>query len=249
MTATTPARLGIWDELRPQLEAAGWLAGEQVDARAVPLLEEVRRGPEPEAALERLAGALGASPELARAALADPGVGRALVAIAGASRALTRTLRHHPDWLLAAVRGDAGRPAGHGDTGTLRQAVRRGLLRIAVGDLLGETQMPEVGRRLADLADDAAAAALDLADREARQRPDLAELPPIPFLVVAMGKWGGRELNYASDIDLLFVYESPEGADAGAVHDYAQRTAAAFMEVLGGIASDGVAFQIGRAHV
>ncbi len=69
--------------------------------------------------------------------------------------------------------------------------------------------MPEVGRDLADTADAAAAAALAAVDHEIRLSPTFNDLPPVPFTVIAMGKWGGQELNYSSDIDMLFVYDPP----------------------------------------
>ncbi len=240
---TTPTRLGIRGALAARLAAAGWIEGDVVALDAVPHLHAVRSGPDPEAGLERLADVLAAAPDLAAAALAEPDLGQALVAITGSSRALTRTVRRHPEWLQEAV-GDGPVPAPpEPDAGAIRSFVRRGLLRVAVRDLLGRTDMPQVGRELADLADAAAAAALDLASAEAGARPELADMARVPFVVVAMGKWGGRELNYASDIDLVFVYDVPDAAPSDA-HDYAQRVATVFMEALGGVTPEGVAFRV-----
>ncbi len=244
-TAISPARVGVWDALVPRLAAAGWIDGDAVAPMAAPHLHALRAGPDPVGTLERLADVLEAAPELAERALAVPAVGEALVAIAGASRALTRTVKAHPDWLIDAATGDAG--AGEPpepDVGAIRSFVRQGLLRIAVRDLLGRADMPRVGRELADLADAAAAAALEYAEAKARDRDAAADLPDVPFAVVAMGKWGGRELNYASDIDLLFVYDTPAGPAPDSVNDYGQRVAASFMQALGGVTPEGVAFRV-----
>src|ERR1022692_982523 len=91
---------------------------------------------------------------------------------------------------------------------SLRIAYRRGLLRLAARDLTGVVSLDQAAAELADLA----AAALEAALAIAR-----AELPPgaakARLAVIAMGKCGGRELNYASDVDVIFVAE-PAGADA-----------------------------------
>ena len=71
--------------------------------------------------------------------------------------------------------------------------------------------MDEVAEELADLADAVLEAALAIA--RAELPPDSA---PVRFAVVAMGKCGARELNYASDIDVIFVAEPHhhDGAEA-----------------------------------
>lgn len=131
--------------------------------------------------------------------------------------------------LLEAVEADpdADRPRA-GLTGTdaavaLRRAYRRQLAAIALRDLDSADPaavMPSVGRWLADLAGAAVDAALavsraTLAEREgpAVDRVDLA--------VIGMGKCGARELNYISDVDVVFVHElldpGPDAAgEAGA---------------------------------
>ena len=70
---------------------------------------------------------------------------------------------------------------------------RRGLLRVAARDLLGLAATPRVTAELSDLAEGILSAALEVV------------APPTPLSVVAMGKLGGRELNYVSDVDIIFV--------------------------------------------
>src|SRR3712207_5536097 len=71
---------------------------------------------------------------------------------------------------------------------------RAGLLRIAARDLLGAAATPEIAQELADLAQGVLSAAADHVCAEIGGR----------LAVIAMGKLGGRELNYVSDVDVLF---------------------------------------------
>ena len=65
----------------------------------------------------------------------------------------------------------------------------------------GELRVPASGRALARIADDAVAEALRAAE------------PEVPLAVIALGKLGGEELNFGSDLDVVFVYEG-EGEDS-----------------------------------
>jgi [glutamine synthetase] adenylyltransferase / [glutamine synthetase]-adenylyl-L-tyrosine phosphorylase len=101
----------------------------------------------------------------------------------------------------------------------LAAAYHRGLLHLAARDLTGDATVDEVAEELADLADAVLEAALAIA--RAELPPDSA---PVRFAIVAMGKCGARELNYASDIDVIFVAEpyqhdaaSGEPTDEGAL--------------------------------
>ena len=248
-TDASPARLGIAEPLVPHFAAVGWV-GE--DGLVVPpareLLATVRRGPEPEKTLDRIIAILEAAPRLAEEALGDPQVGGALVAIAGSSRALSATVRANPDWLRPAeeprLAENADEDTPFGRLTAVRRFVRRRLLWIAVRDLLGQASMPEVGRDLAETADAAAAAALAAVEQEIRRSPTFNDLEPVPFTVIAMGKWGGQELNYSSDIDMLFVYDPPPGVDPELARRYANKTATEFMAALGKVTPDGAAFRV-----
>ena len=91
------------------------------------------------------------------------------------------------------------------------------------------TYLPAVGAALSALADAAAGAALDRALEE-------AERTGMRLAVVALGKWGGNELNYASDIDVIFVHHG----DAEA----AVAVAARFIDLLSARAPEGIAFRV-----
>jgi glutamate-ammonia-ligase adenylyltransferase len=86
----------------------------------------------------------------------------------------------------------------------LRAFKQQEYLRITALDLLGKATLTETMRALSDLADVCADAALDACHRElAAQQGVTGEHG---FCILAMGKWGGRELNYSSDIDPIFLY-------------------------------------------
>ena len=200
------------------------------------------------AGLARMAAQPGdGAADLRAAVRADPGLRARLVAVLGVSAALGGHLARHPgDWrvlqgpealrrptavelreeMLAAVGARPGdpepvaepaRPPGTDLAAALRAAYRRRLLHLAARDLTGAEGLAEVTAELADLAAAALEAALAIARSELA--PDAA---PCRLAVIAMGKCGGRELNYASDVDLIFVAEA---AGAGAAETAALRTA------------------------
>ena len=236
-----PARMRLPPVLAPVFAAAGWMEDEVPSPAAAALFAALRGGPDPDGALGRLGALFSTHPGLGAEALAEPRLGRALVALAGASPALTRPATFDLEALRRAVHGRRPVPfaVGADDLPAALAAIRRRtsgrLLAVAAADLTGRLDMPAVGRALSDAADEAAAAAL-----AAVAAPDL----PLPFAVIAMGKWGGRELNYASDIDLLFVYDPPAGEDPAAAGERAQRLAAAFLDCLGGRTAEGVAYRV-----
>lgn len=97
----------------------------------------------------------------------------------------------------------------------LRIAYRRRLLALAARDLSGEVAFEDVTAELADLADAVLAACLHLAKATL---PD--DAVPCKFAIIALGKCGGRELNYISDVDVIFVAEPGLDADGSPVDEY-----------------------------
>lgn len=106
------------------------------------------------------------------------------------------------------------------DTSLLRAFRRfrhRQLLRIGTNDIIRDRPLDEVTRDISRVADAALDVALTAARRQVARRfgePAAADGSPIRCAVLAFGKLGGEELNYSSDIDLMFVY-SDEGQTAG----------------------------------
>jgi [glutamine synthetase] adenylyltransferase / [glutamine synthetase]-adenylyl-L-tyrosine phosphorylase len=89
----------------------------------------------------------------------------------------------------------------------IRAIRRQELFRVAAGDLIGENDVLSVGAALSDLASATVDATLAVArEASASQPPRIA--------VIAMGRWGGREMSYASDADAMFVMEDGAGPDS-----------------------------------
>ncbi|MBR8641287.1 bifunctional [glutamine synthetase] adenylyltransferase/[glutamine synthetase]-adenylyl-L-tyrosine phosphorylase [Streptomyces tuirus] len=142
-----------------------------------------------------------------------------LLGVLGASTALAEHLTRHPeDWqalvmyeaydLHPGVEEFEAGLAEADDPVSLRVAYRRCLLSIAARDVCGTTGVAESAAELADLATATLRAALGLARAAAPEDDALCRLA-----VVAMGKCGGHELNYVSDVDVIFVAEPVEEAD------------------------------------
>jgi glutamate-ammonia-ligase adenylyltransferase len=160
------------------------------------------------------------------AALRHPGPARdRLLAVLGASTALGDHLVAHPEhWRSVAdaqprtpderiheLVGAVRTPDGHTAYDALRIGYRRQLLGIAALDLTSgdpELALPEAAAALADLAEAALEGALVIARAEMGEQAELCD-----FAVIGMGKTGGRELNYVSDVDVIFVAEPKEGVD------------------------------------
>ena len=127
--------------------------------------------------------------------------------------------------LLRSVKAEPGaqRPVA-GITGlpayaALRSAYRRGLTELAIKDICAASPtdfMPAVGAELADLAGAAIEAALAVSRAEAAAQFEATEIADIGLAVIGMGKCGARELNYISDVDVIYVIEAGELDDARA---------------------------------
>ena len=122
--------------------------------------------------------------------------------------------------MLAAARRQSGSAAG---VEAVRAIRRRELFRVAAADLLGEIDVLEVGEALSEVT----SATIDAALETVRADAD----GPVPRIaVVAMGRWGGRELSYASDADAMFVRADPREGEPQA--DDPTRAAAAVIAQL-----------------
>ena len=113
----------------------------------------------------------------------------------------------------------------------LRTAYRRCLLALAARDLSGAVTVEEVAAEMADLAAATLSAGLAVA---LTALPDNA--PPCRLAVIGMGKAGGRELNYVSDVDVVFVAEPLDGSPEQAALKTATRLASEMMRVCAAVA-------------
>ncbi|MEV6306845.1 bifunctional [glutamine synthetase] adenylyltransferase/[glutamine synthetase]-adenylyl-L-tyrosine phosphorylase [Actinoplanes sp. NPDC051861] len=179
-----------------------------------------------------------ATDELLGALHTDHGLRRRLVAVLGASSTLGDHLVANPDeWQTLATSKSGMPPDAEGRLAVeeerdepltvpeLRRAYRISLLRIAAADLTGGRGLEPTMAALSRLADETLAAAYAMA---------VAGLPaatPEPRLaVVAMGKCGGNELNYVSDVDVIFVAAGDDDLSAGTT------VAARLIEICGQVA-------------
>ncbi|WP_461170605.1 bifunctional [glutamine synthetase] adenylyltransferase/[glutamine synthetase]-adenylyl-L-tyrosine phosphorylase [Arthrobacter sp. Z1-15] len=180
----------------------------------VPELRELVEGGEQES--EALFRLLGASEALAEFLMRHP----------EAAESLRSPLRAEPAEisgdilrasLLESVKAGTGNAPVAGLTGTeayvaLRTRYRRHLLDLAVRDLGAASPtdvLPAVGRELADLAGAALEAALAVSRAELAASYPAEDISRVRLAVIAMGKCGARELNYISDVDVIYVMESP----------------------------------------
>jgi len=114
--------------------------------------------------------------------------------------------------------GDVRALKNHTDvSAALRRFKRRELMRIAYGDIVRSQPVATVARQLSYLADAIVEGALGFAWRRCEEQygqPQRSDGSPCRFVVLALGKLGGLELNYSSDIDLVFLYEQDGQTDA-----------------------------------
>ncbi|MCQ0022485.1 bifunctional [glutamine synthetase] adenylyltransferase/[glutamine synthetase]-adenylyl-L-tyrosine phosphorylase [Streptomyces somaliensis DSM 40738] len=173
-----------------------------------------------------------------------------LLGVLGVSEALGDHLARHPlDWRVLADGGAAGPGGGVAgferdlaaatDPVSLRVAYRRCLLTVAAHDVCGTADVARTAARLADLATATLRAALALASAAA---PD--DAARCRLAVVAMGKCGGRELNYVSDVDVIFVGEAAGGADEGEALQAATRLASHLMRICSEATVEGVIWPV-----
>jgi glutamate-ammonia-ligase adenylyltransferase len=174
----------------------------------------------------------------ARDLLADEAVLRTAVPLLGLSIAAADLLVAHPEEVGALADVDRRTPEAlgaelaadvrrDGARDGLRRFRRRAMLRIAASDLGGRA-FEDVVAEISDVAEACLRAAWALTCDPATA-------------VVALGKLGGHELNYASDVDLLFVHGDR------VEHDTAERGAAAFIALLAEPTPEGIALRVDPA--
>ena len=210
-------------------ELAQLTGAERADAMAL-----AQRVADPDRALAALVQIARRDPAAIRAAAGDAGTWRALWDIVGASDGFAEFYLRHPDEiahlagagltvpdeqlmrveLLASVGDEEGFAADATDAAwvALRVRYRRLLARIAAYDLGQDdpaSAIDVVSASLADLAGAALEASLSVArSRVAGTGPAAFPRPQVAatrFAIIAMGKTGARELNYVSDVDVIFV--------------------------------------------
>jgi glutamate-ammonia-ligase adenylyltransferase len=134
-----------------------------------------------------------------------------------------RHLQEVPDWKAFADECQAQLDAASGDTerqmDILREVHHAALLRLLAQDLDGRLSVERLADHLSALADVLVAATLRAAWESIPKRH--SEVPQ--FAVIAYGKLGGKELGYASDLDLVFLYDDEDPEAPGLYAKLAQR--------------------------
>jgi glutamate-ammonia-ligase adenylyltransferase len=143
--------------------------------------------------------------------------------------------------------------AGHGGVPSaveLARFRRRQLLRIALRDVLGVAGLAEVTEELSSVAD----AILNVTYRHLRDdfvkrhgEPRLADGAPCGFSVIALGKLGGQELNYSSDIDLMFLYGGngkTDGPDVVTNKEFYKKVANDYTQLLSTYTAEGQCYRV-----
>jgi glutamate-ammonia-ligase adenylyltransferase len=256
-------RLGLVEpNAQADLERLGWNTDVHVE-----LLWSLSRAPDADTALRamvRLADAADDWPDLNARLLKDRGLRGRLFGVLGSSLALGDHLVAQPQsWHLLA--GNVALPSAaelhHEYTSLAEKATdtkaalfplhklhRDRLLVLAALDLAptveNEPVLPfkTVGEHLSDMADAALGAALVVATRSVCG--DDAEWPRIA--VIAMGKCGARELNYVSDVDVIFVAETADAISTRVTGEMMRFAGDAFFEVDAALRPEGKHGQLVR---
>ncbi|GAB2582165.1 bifunctional [glutamine synthetase] adenylyltransferase/[glutamine synthetase]-adenylyl-L-tyrosine phosphorylase [Kribbella endophytica] len=243
-----------------QLDARTPMATEQ-------LISSLSESADPDLALLHLLGLAEALAQheydvsaFARTLDMDDDFRRRLCFVLGASEALGRHLTVHPrHWYDLADPALAGSNPTPDDVAArlalavdddnpvdaLRIEYRRLLLRLAARDLAEGLLVDETAAVLADLAGGALETALRIARNDYfSQHPGAADCR---LAIIAMGKCGGRELNYVSDVDVLFVAEPLEGEDEQPALKTATQLAAAAMRICSAHTAEGTLWPVDAA--
>jgi len=213
-------------------------------ARVAPgLLAEVASSPDPDQALRyviELIGRRGSWSSMWRLFDSNPVLMRLIASLFGTSDYLSKTFIRHPeliDTLLQSGRANprceraklramfdmALREVEPGDDGErwnrLGEVKHAQVLRIGLADISGELEFQDASIELTKLADATLERAFAIVSEAMAERHGLARVPATgeiaTMAVLALGKLGGRELGYASDLDLVFVF-SADGESDGA---------------------------------
>ncbi|WP_432097340.1 bifunctional [glutamine synthetase] adenylyltransferase/[glutamine synthetase]-adenylyl-L-tyrosine phosphorylase [Streptomyces sp. bgisy100] len=173
-----------------------------------------------------------------------------LLGVLGASEALGDHLSRHPlDWHALVTYESADLHPGVDefermldearDADTLRAAYRRCLLTIAARDVCGTIDVADSAAELADLATATLRAALAIAEAHEPSDARMCRLA-----VIAMGKCGGNELNYVSDVDVIFVAEPVDGAEESKAMQAATRLASHMMRICSDTTAEGTIWPV-----
>ena len=235
------------------------------------LITEIAKSSAPDQALlnlskfsHRLGGRTGFLTLLAE----NPATMRLLITLFADSQFLTDLFLNRPELIDTLIRGDLTRIkksrnemlaelqsilTESGDLEAKLNALRRykteEFIRIGLHDLGGAIELEAVLKQLSNLAEACLEGALQLTLEELQQK--FGPIYPSRFAVLGMGKMGGRELDYNSDLDLVFIYDAPEDAQSRGgsqgklgAHEFYVRLGQKLITYLSAPTEEGIAYKI-----
>jgi len=165
--------------------------------------------------------------------------------------------RASPEELSGEAVSEAGRCEDEaGVKAALRRIKLREVARIGTRDLAGIATLDEVMEDLSALASAALSGALSFGRRQLTERYGAPRVDEgggceCGFVVMGMGKLGGGELNFSSDIDLLYLYETDSGTTDGgregkpiSLHQYFVRLSEMITRIVSEVTEDGFVFRV-----
>ena len=123
----------------------------------------------------------------------------------------------------------------------LRRYKNDEIWRIALRNILGNATLPDTTQELSDVAEATLQAIypeIEAELREAHGTPLAPDGTPVTFAIIAMGKFGGRELNFSSDLDVMYVYSADGETTQGMPN--VEYFSAVGLELVNRLAGDGV---------
>ncbi|MBI5901969.1 MAG: bifunctional [glutamate--ammonia ligase]-adenylyl-L-tyrosine phosphorylase/[glutamate--ammonia-ligase] adenylyltransferase [Deltaproteobacteria bacterium] len=251
-----------------------------VRPRAEEILKCAADSPSPDGALNNIESVFKELPAaLLEKTVNDIAALKDLIYICGSSRLLSSTVSQNPEYLgwlffegglsetgdFNAFKSELERLTGKtGSIDAMAKALRvykqKEYLRIGSRDLLRVAPVQETTRELSDLASAALDCAVGFALSELKKgygRPmcDNGDGPvkEAEFTVIGMGKLGGGELNFSSDIDILYIYSSDKGETEGiggneasriSLHAFFVKLSTMVNRLIGSVTEDGMVFRI-----
>lgn len=256
------------------------LASTPLGGRLASVIKLAKGAPSPDSALNNLEAVIkGRDTRSLSGFLKDEkNLGR-LITITGSSPFLSGILAREPgffNWLFCSggINEKKSFPVfngelravteGGGDFDAFARALRvyrqKEFLRLGARDLLGLAPMEEITGELSDLADAFLEAACGYSLKTLKREygvpyctDDGGARTEAEFVVIGLGKLGGRELNYSSDIDIMYIYSSDNGETAGvegaagsriSLNEFFLKAAVRLRRLLSDVTSDGIVFRI-----
>ncbi len=243
------------------------------------IAEKALASPSPEGALNNLEAIAKETPqEIIAEALKSPLFLERIITITGSSPFLSGILARNPlffEWLflkgglfetkgLDAFNEGLKDARAIDDYDALARALRlykqKEYLRIGSRDLLGLSELSEVTAEISDLASACLDAALAFSIRGSKKlygeplyTDEDGSVKEARLSVIGLGKLGGRELNFSSDIDIIYIYSSDKGETTGvegraeariSLHAFFVKTSTLLTKLIGSVTGDGFVFRI-----